>query len=233
MKKTHRFPGPRPRRCSAPGRRRRWRRRTRRVGAGGRAAPAAAAARRADAASAPAAGRAAPVANKGDVAWMIVATLLVIMMTIPGLALFYGGLVRSKNMLSVLMQVFVTFSLIVVLWVVYGYSLAFTEGNAFVGGLDRLFLKGCSTPPTARSRWRATFSKGVVHPRAAVRRLPGHVRRHHLLPDRRRLRRAHQVLGGAAVHGAVVHLQLRADRAHGLVLDGPGRLHRARTWSMR
>jgi Amt family ammonium transporter len=70
------------------------------------------------------------VPNKGDVAWIITATLLVIMMSIPGLALFYGGLVRSKNMLSVLMQVFVTFSMIVVLWCIYGYSLAFTEGNS-------------------------------------------------------------------------------------------------------
>ena len=68
--------------------------------------------------------------NKGDTAWMMVSTLLVILMTVPGLALFYGGLVRSKNMLSVLMQVMVTFSLIVVLWFIYGYSLAFTEGNA-------------------------------------------------------------------------------------------------------
>ena len=84
--------------------------------------------------------------NKGDVAWMLVSTLLVIMMTVPGLALFYGGLVRSKNMLSVLMQVMVTFSLIVVLWCIYGYSLAFTEGNAFIGGFDRLFLKGMFDP---------------------------------------------------------------------------------------
>ena len=93
------------------------------------------------AAPAPAASAApAPTPNKGDVSWMLVSTLLVIMMAVPGLALFYGGLVRSKNILSVLMQVFVVFSLIVVLWVVYGYSLAFTEGNAFIGGLDRLFL---------------------------------------------------------------------------------------------
>ena len=98
---------------------------------------------------------AAPVANKGDVAWMIVATLLVIMMTMPGLALFYGGLVRSKNMLSVLMQVMVTFSLIVVLWCVYGYSLAFTEGNAFIGGFDRLFMKGVFDPATG------TFAHGA------------------------------------------------------------------------
>ena len=85
-------------------------------------------------------------------------------MAIPGLALFYGGLVRSKNMLSVLMQVFVTFSLITVLWVVYGYSLAFTEGNAFVGGFDRLFLKGVFDPATGAFAMAATFSKGVVIP---------------------------------------------------------------------
>ena len=123
------------------------------------AAPAASAA--ADAASAPAA---APVANKGDNAWMLVCTLLVIMMAVPGLALFYGGLVRSKNILSVLMQVMVTFSLIVVLWAVYGYSLAFTEGNAFVGGLDRLFLKGVFDPAAGTFSMAATFSKGVYIP---------------------------------------------------------------------
>ena len=66
-----------------------------------------------------------PVVNKGDVAWMLVSTLLVLFMALPGLALFYGGLVRSKNMLSVLMQVMVVFSLISILWAVYGYSLAF------------------------------------------------------------------------------------------------------------
>ena len=94
---------------------------------------------------------------------MIVATAFVILMTIPGLALFYGGLVRTKNMLSVLMQVFVIFSLIIVLWAIYGYTLAFTEGNAFFGGFDRVFLKGIfdakGTFATA-----ATFSKGVVIP---------------------------------------------------------------------
>ena len=109
------------------------------------AAPAAAGAA-ASAASAPAAAASAPVPNKGDVAWMIVATAFVIMMSIPGLALFYGGLVRSKNMLSVLMQVFVTFSMIVVLWCIYGYSLAFSEGNQFIGGFDRLFMKGLFDP---------------------------------------------------------------------------------------
>jgi len=106
----------------------------------------------------------APVPNKGDTAWMMVATLLVILMTLPGLALFYGGLVRSKNMLSVLMQVMVTFSLIVVLWFIYGYSLAFTEGNAFFGGMDRLFMKGAWDNVAGTFGNAATFSKGVVIP---------------------------------------------------------------------
>jgi ammonium transporter, Amt family len=131
------------------------------------AAASAAAAVAADVASAPAAAASAapaPVPNKGDVAWMTVATLLVIMMTVPGLALFYGGLVRSKNMLSVLMQVMVTFSLIVVLWVIYGYSLAFTEGNKFIGGFDRLFLNGIFNPKDGVFAMAATFSKGVVIP---------------------------------------------------------------------
>ena len=95
---------------------------------------------------------------------MIVATAFVIMMAIPGLALFYGGLVRSKNMLSVLMQVFVTFSLIVVLWCIYGYSLAFSEGNAFFGGFDRVFMKGMFDPAKGEFAMATTFSKGVVLP---------------------------------------------------------------------
>jgi Amt family ammonium transporter len=110
---------------------------------------------------------AAPAPNKGDTAWMLVATLLVIMMSIPGLALFYGGLVRSKNMLSVLMQVFSIFALITVLWAIYGYSLAFTQGNAFIGGFDRLFLKGIFDPVTGSVANAATFSKGVVIPEFA------------------------------------------------------------------
>ena len=105
---------------------------------------------------------AAPVPNKGDTAWILICTALVIMMSIPALALFYGGLVRKKNMLSVLMQCMVVFSLIMVLWAVYGYSIAFTEGNAFFGGLDRLFLLGITPDSVA-----ATFSKGVVIPELA------------------------------------------------------------------
>ena len=127
-------------------------------------APAEAAALAAIAAPAAAPAAAAPTPNKGDVSWMLVATLLVIMMAVPGLALFYGGLVRTKNTLSVLMQVMVTFSLIVVLWAIYGYSFAFTEGNAFIGGTSRLFLSGIFDPATGVFLNAATFSKGVVIP---------------------------------------------------------------------
>ncbi len=100
-----------------------------------------------------------PAANKGDTAWMIVATVLVILMVIPGLALFYGGMVRAKNMLSMLMQVFVIFSMMAILWAIYGYSIAFTEGNAFFGGLSKMFLKGITPDSLA-----ATFSKAVYVP---------------------------------------------------------------------
>ncbi|WP_025916884.1 ammonium transporter [Herminiimonas sp. CN] len=128
-------------------------------------APAAAAAAvAAPAAIAAAAPAAAPAPNKGDTAWMMVATLLVILMTIPGLALFYGGLVRSKNMLSILMQVFMIFAVIIVLWCIYGYSLAFTEGGRFIGSFDRLFLNGIWDPAKASFSTAATFSKGVVIP---------------------------------------------------------------------
>jgi len=98
-----------------------------------------------------------PALSKADNAWIMVCAALVILMSLPGLALFYGGLVRTKNMLSVLMQVFVTFSLISVLWVVYGYSLAFTEGGSFFGVLDKVFLKGITADSLG-----ATFSKGVL-----------------------------------------------------------------------
>jgi Amt family ammonium transporter len=120
----------------------------------------------APAAAAPAAAEAAPapVPNKADTGWMMLSTILVILMVIPGLALFYGGLVRSKNMLSVLMQVVVTFSLITVLWFVYGYSLAFTEGNAYIGGFDRLFMKGIWDNVAGTFANAATFSKGVYIP---------------------------------------------------------------------
>ena len=100
-----------------------------------------------------------PTVEKGDTAWMIMATVLVILMVIPGLALFYGGMVRAKNMLSVLMQVFVIFSMMAILWAIYGYSIAFTEGNAFFGGFSKLFLIGITPESLA-----ATFSKGIYVP---------------------------------------------------------------------
>ncbi|MDR7088540.1 ammonium transporter [Cellvibrio fibrivorans] len=109
---------------------------------------------------------AAPVAasfDKGDIAWMLTATLLVIFMVLPGLALFYGGMVRAKNILSLSMQVFVTFCLIAVLWSIYGYSLAFTSGSAFFGGFDRLFLKDM-LDAAGNLLPAATFSKGVYVP---------------------------------------------------------------------
>ena len=128
------------------------------------AAPAAAAAA---APAATAAATPAPTPNKGDVSWMLTSTALVLMMSVPALALFYGGMVRSKNMLSVLMQVFVVFSLVTVLWCIYGYSLAFTEGNAYFGGFDRLFLKGTFDAVKGEFANAATFSKGVVIPELA------------------------------------------------------------------
>ena len=102
-----------------------------------------------------------PTADKGDTAWILVCSALVIFMTLPGLALFYGGLVRSKNVLSILMQCMVVFSLVAVLWVIYGYSLAFTENNAFIGGGARLFGEGLN------GAMAATFTKGVYIPELA------------------------------------------------------------------
>ncbi|MEO8751112.1 MAG: ammonium transporter [Casimicrobiaceae bacterium] len=128
------------------------------------AAPAAAAPAAAAAAAPAATAAPAPTPNKGDVAWMLISTAFVLMMSVPALALFYGGMVRSKNVLSVLMQVFVVFSLITVLWCVYGYSLAFTEGNAFFGGFDRLFLKGTFDSAKGEFAMAATFSKNTPIP---------------------------------------------------------------------
>lgn len=100
-----------------------------------------------------------PTVDKGDTAWMMVSTMLVIMMVVPGLGLFYGGLVRSKNMLSVLMQVMVVFSLIMVLWAVYGYSLAFGSEGLIIGNFDKLFLQGVTTDSLAD-----TFTDNVKIP---------------------------------------------------------------------
>src|SRR6267154_4202463 len=103
----------------------------------------------------------APVPNKGDTAWMMTSTALVLLMSVPALGLFYGGLVRTKNMLSVLMQVFVSFALITVLWCIYGYSLAFTQGNPIIGGFSRLFLEGTFDSATQSFSMAATFSKNT------------------------------------------------------------------------
>jgi len=103
-----------------------------------------------------------PVPNKGDTAFMMICTVLVLLMTVPGLALFYGGLVRTKNMLSMSMQVFATMCLCMLLWIIYGYSMAFTNGgglNAFVGGFSKSFLTGVDSTTVA-----ATFSNGVYIP---------------------------------------------------------------------
>ncbi len=98
--------------------------------------------------------------NKGDVAWMMTSSAFVLLMTVPGLALFYAGMVRTKNALSTVMQSFAIFCVIAVLWVIYGYSVAFTPGNPFWGSLDKLFMLG-EDPATAVA---ATFSKGQYLP---------------------------------------------------------------------
>jgi Amt family ammonium transporter len=100
-----------------------------------------------------------PTVAKGDVAWMLTSTLLVLMMAAPGLALFYGGMVRAKNVLSVLIQVTVVFSLLVLLWFVFGYSVAFSGSGAVLGNADKVFLRGVGVQSLA-----ATFSPGVALP---------------------------------------------------------------------
>lgn len=112
--------------------------------------------------SLPALAQTAPTPDKGDTAWMMIATVLVLLMTIPGLALFYAGLVRAKNVVSMLMQVFSIVCMVAIIWAIYGYSLAFTSGgplNDYVGGLSKAFLMGVTPESTV-----ATFSNGVVIP---------------------------------------------------------------------
>lgn len=126
--------------------------------AAGLVLPAAAWAQDAAAAAAPA----APTPDKGDTTWMLVSSILVLLMVVPGLALFYGGLVRAKNMLSVLMQVTMIAAIAILVWVSFGYSLAFTSGgslNSVIGGFSKAFLAGVDPSSTVE-----TFSKGVVIP---------------------------------------------------------------------
>ncbi|MGA8156007.1 MAG: ammonium transporter [Rhodoplanes sp.] len=98
----------------------------------------------------------APVINKGDNAWMLTSSVLVLLMTIPGLALFYGGLVRTKNMLSVLAHVFYTVCIVTIVWMIYGYSLTFTGGSPFIGGFSKVFLSGVTADSAA-----GTFTAGA------------------------------------------------------------------------
>ena len=161
-----------------------------------------------------------PKFDTGDTAWMLTSTALVLMMTIPGLALFYGGMVRKKNVLATVMQSFAITCLISVLWLVVGYSLAFTSGSTIIGGLSRVF----HARPRSRQRQRA----GQDHSRDGLYVLPAHLRHHHAGADRRCVRRAHEVLGHDVVHGAVVACRLCADRPLGVGRRLPGRLGRAR-----
>ena len=163
----------------------------------------------------------APVADKGDTAWMLASTVLVILMTIPGLALFYGGMVRTKNMLSVLMQVFVTFSLLAVLWALYGYSLAFTEGNAFIGGMSKAFLSGVTIDSLA-----ATWSKGVYIPEYVY--IAFQLTFAAITPALIAGAFAERMKFScrADVHDHLVHIRLPPDSTHGVVLGRSGCVHR-------
>ena len=161
----------------------------------------------------------APTPNKGDTAFMFVSTVIVLLMTIPGLALFYGGLVRSKNMLSVLMQVFAIVCMVAIIWVLYGYSLAFTSGgawNAYVGGFDKAFLKGVSVESVA-----ATFSNGVVIPEYLY--ICFQMTFACITPALivGVFRRADEVSRAHGLHCPVGDVHLLPDRAHGLVLGRP------------
>ena len=133
--------------------------------------------------------------NSGDTAWMLTSSLLVLFMILPGLALFYGGLVRSKNMLSVLMQCTMITAVVMIIYVLYGYSFSFGGSESkFWGGIGKIFLSG------------VTQGQRVGHhPGAGLRRLPDDLRLHHAGADRRRLRRADEVLGGGAVRDPLGH----------------------------
>ena len=132
--------------------------------------------------------------DRGDTAWILTASALVLFMTIPGLSLFYGGLVRAKNVLSVLMQCFALTALVTLLWLAYGYSLAFDTSGMRRASQPALVHRHAREGVPARRRRRLPDGHD---PRAALLRLPAHVRDHHAGADRRRLRRAHEVLGDA------------------------------------
>ena len=161
-----------------------------------------------------------PKIDTGDTAWMLTSTALVLMMTIPGLALFYGGMVRKKNVLATIAQSFAIVCLVTVLWLILGYSLAFTRGQHGAGRREPRLHGG----PRRRQHAR-------ISPRRSPNRstcVPADLRDHHAGADRRRLRRAHEVLGHAVVHRPVVAGGLRADRPLGVGRRLPRRLGRAR-----
>ena len=140
-----------------------------------------------------------PVINKGDTAWMLTSTVLVLLMTIPGLALFYGGMVRTKNVLSMLTQVF--FTVCIVCDHLGGLRLQPRLLRA-ARRLRRRLRQAVPEGHHGRTRQAATFSDGVVDPEIRLHLLPDDLRRHHAGADRRRLGRAHEVLGDGAVHPA-------------------------------
>ena len=173
------------------------------------------------------------VGNSGDTAWMLTSVALVLMMTIPGLGLFYGGMVRKKNVGDTVMTSFAITCLVTVIYAVLTYSLAFTGGSPFIGGLSRALLQGIHYDMSQRLQLAQRL--GADDPRDRLHVLPDDVRDHHSGADRRRLRGAHEVLGDAVVHRPVGDLRLRAGRALGLgsgrhVLDRQrrrqGQLHR-------
>ena len=151
--------------------------------------------------------------SAGDNAWMLVSAALVLMMTGPGLALFYGGLVRRKNVLGTMMHSFVLMAVVTVIWAVVGYSLAFGGSGSFIGQSDARFSE--------RRGQRAQSGLRRHHPAADLHGLPVDVRHHHAGADLRSLRRAHEIQRHAAVHGSVEPARLLPDGAHGV---GQGRL---------
>ena len=160
-----------------------------------------------------AASRQAPVINAGDNAWVLASAALVLMMTAPGLILFYGGLVRRKNVLGTMMQSLILMALVSVLWMVYGYSMAFGEGNPFFGNPFQYFmLKGVGAAPNRGLR--ADDPAGELHA------VSDDVRHHHAGADQRRGGGTDEVQGLRAVHDAVGDVHLFPVVPHGL---GPGR----------
>ncbi len=150
---------------------------------------------------------AAAAQTAGDNAWMLVSSALVLMMSGPGLALFYGGLVRKKNVLGTMMQTFAMMGVITILWALVIYSLAFSDGNAFIGGFGNIFLHGVGAEPGCLRRHDSCPD---------LHGLPDDVCHHYAGVDLRRLRRAHEVFGHAGLHHPVDAVRLQPHGAHGL-----------------